>query len=81
MQQVTHPQRYGLPETGFIRAKDLVPLLPFSRSVLWDMSAAGDFPKGYKLTQGITAWSCEEVIAWFDERVNSLADEQSESPA
>lgn len=45
---------YGLPDTGFIRAKDLIPLLPFSKSTLWAYSASGAFPRPYKLSEGVT---------------------------
>lgn len=66
MTDQTHKNSYGLPITGFIRERQLVSLLPFSSGTLLNMTAAGEFPPKYKLSKGVTAWSCAEVIEWFN---------------
>lgn len=58
---------YGaLPQTGFIRAADLRPILSFSTSALWRRVRAGTFPQPVKLSERVTAWRAEDVRAWLD---------------
>lgn len=58
---------YGaLPQTGFIRAADLIPILSFSSSTLWRRVNAGTFPQPVKLSERVTAWRVEEIRAWLD---------------
>lgn len=74
--QNTQQDTYGIPTTGIMRAKELVPLLPFGRVTLFNLSASGAFPKGHKLTDGVTVWRCSEVIAWLDEKTGINNNEQ-----
>ena len=66
MKDQNHKNSYGLPSTGFIRERQLLQLLPFARGTLLNMTAAGEFPPKYKLSKGVTVWSCAEVIEWFN---------------
>jgi prophage regulatory protein len=59
---------YTLPETGFVRQKQLAAIIPFSRTTLWRKVRAGEFPAPVKLSAGITAWRVEEVRAWIASR-------------
>jgi prophage regulatory protein len=51
---VGHPRRN--PRCG---------LLPFSAATLWRKVKANTFPAPVKLSERITAWRAEEVIAWM----------------
>jgi predicted DNA-binding transcriptional regulator AlpA len=61
-----------LPETGFIRLKDIIgdrrrtdrlPLLPISKSVWWQGVRQGRFPPPVKLGPHTTAWRAEDIRA------------------
>lgn len=54
-----------LPETGFIRQKQLAAIIPFSRTTLWRKVRNGEFPAPIRLSAGITAWKVELVRAWI----------------
>ena len=57
---------YSLPETGFVRQKQLIPhIIPFGASTLWAKVKRGDFPAPVKLSAGVTAWRVEDVRAWM----------------
>lgn len=58
----------ALRETGFIRQRELMGILPFSRTTLWRMVKDGTFPAPIKLSAGVTAWQVEAVRAWVDQR-------------
>lgn len=52
----------------YIREKDLLKILPISKSTLWRKVAAEEFPKPIKLSQKITAWKTSDVDDWFAEQ-------------
>lgn len=64
----------GLPSTGFVREKLLgnqpkigyTGLLGISRSTLWRLVAAHQFPEPIKLSAGVTAWRVDDVREWLD---------------
>jgi predicted DNA-binding transcriptional regulator AlpA len=53
---------------GFIRQKQLLPMLGFSAPTLWRKVKLGDFPKPVKLGQNMTAWRMADIYKWMDER-------------
>lgn len=56
----------NLPASGFIRQAQLIPtVVPFSSATLWRKCKSGDFPRGYKLSERVTAWRVGEVRAWL----------------
>jgi predicted DNA-binding transcriptional regulator AlpA len=67
-----------IPATGFLRQRQLIgdpkgkppvsPILPVGGTTLWRWVAAGTFPKPVKLSGGVTAWRCEDVHAWMEQR-------------
>lgn len=57
-----------LPRQGYVRESTLVQVIPFSRATLWRWSKRGDFPRPYKISEGITAWKCEDVWNWLESR-------------
>lgn len=57
----------ALPLTGFVRARLLLRLIPFSRATLWRRVKAGSFPVPVRLSEGITAWRAEDIRQWIQE--------------
>lgn len=50
-----------LPDTGFLRIKEVLALIPVGRSTLWARVKAGTFPKPIKLGTRTTAWKAEDI--------------------
>jgi prophage regulatory protein len=56
-QPATHP--------GFIRERQLRPhIIPVAHSTLWRMVKQARFPAPIKLSERVTAWRYEDVMAW-----------------
>jgi predicted DNA-binding transcriptional regulator AlpA len=66
----TKPSVLGqLPETGFVRQTQLIPIIvPFSSATLWRKVKNHEFPAPVKLSERITAWRVEDIKAWVRER-------------
>ena len=52
-----------------LRLPDIIRLTGLSRSQIYRMEAAGQFPKRISLTSRTTAWLHHEVEAWIAHRV------------
>jgi predicted DNA-binding transcriptional regulator AlpA len=50
-----------LPETGFIRLRDILRLIPISKSSWWAGVKSGRYPQSVKLGPHTTAWRVEEI--------------------
>jgi len=61
-------QAISLPPNGFIRARRLLELIPFSRATLWRHVKAGTFPAPLRLSEGVTAFKNADVLAWMQSR-------------
>lgn len=62
----TAPPIAHLPQTGFLRQSQIIPLLiPISSASFWRMVKDGRFPKPVKLGPKVTAWRAEDVRAWI----------------
>jgi hypothetical protein len=69
-------QLITLPETGFVRERDLVGdakkairgIIPFSHATLWRKVKAEQFPAPVKLSENVTAWRVEDVRNWLASR-------------
>jgi prophage regulatory protein len=68
---MTTAAQYTLPETGFVRQKQLAMIIPFSRTTLWRKVKDGEFPAPVHLSAGITAWKVELIRQWIDEQAPS----------
>ena len=63
---MTAPEEYRLPQTGFVRQKQLSPqIIPYSRATLWRHVKEGRFPAPIQLSAGITAGRVEDVRSWL----------------
>lgn len=57
------------PYTGFLRERQLRPhIVPVAHSTLWRMVKEKRFPSPIKLSEGVTAWRTEEVMAWVEQK-------------
>jgi predicted DNA-binding transcriptional regulator AlpA len=60
------------PPNGVVRMKQLFEakeVIPFSKSTLWRLVAAGKFPQPYKMSKGITVWRIREIREWLKDPV------------
>lgn len=55
-----------LPETGFIRLRQLLTFIPVSKSKIWMDVKAGTFPAPIKLSARTTVWKTEVIRAYID---------------
>ncbi|MBN8261332.1 MAG: AlpA family phage regulatory protein [Xanthomonadales bacterium] len=46
-------------------------LTGLSRSTIYRLISAGEFPAGIRLTQHTTAWAASEVTNWIQSRISS----------
>ena len=51
----------SLPETGFVRLKQVLKFIPVSSSGWWDGVKTGKYPKPIKLGPRMTAWKVEDI--------------------
>jgi len=54
-----------LPASGYSRASQLLPFLPFQKTTLYKWSKEGRFPPAVHLSPTVTAWSNSAVHEWF----------------
>lgn len=59
-------QPITLPPQGMSRAKQLLPLLPFGKTTLYNLVNNGKFPQPVKLSKHMTAWRNSDVLAWLE---------------
>lgn len=60
---------HKLTPGGFIRERQLRPsIIPIAHSSLWRMVKDGRFPRPVKLSERVTAWKTDDVIAWVAEQ-------------
>jgi prophage regulatory protein len=52
-------------EAVFIRERQILTMLPFSKSTLWRKVNDGTFPKPVKLSERVTAWRVDEIHEWM----------------
>lgn len=57
--------------TGFYRLRDVLRIVPVSKSTLYEWISKGDFPPPVKLGGGrASAWPKRAVEGWCDEKAN-----------
>lgn len=56
-----------LPADGFLRLRQVLQLIPVSRSVWWDGVRDGRFPKGVKLSARTTAWRVQDIAELIEQ--------------
>ena len=70
--------QFTIPETGFIRLKEVLTVIPFGKSCWWEGVKSGRFPKPVKLSARCTAWKAEDIHALI-KRLSAAAMPHSDS--
>ena len=52
-----------IPFTGFLRLRQILQIIPVSKSVWWEGCKTGRFPKPIKLSERTTVWKAEDIAA------------------
>ena len=55
-------------DTQIICFDELRKLIPLSRSTIWRMERAGEFPQRIRIGKRRVGWRYSEVLAWIDSR-------------
>ncbi|NBB88875.1 MAG: AlpA family phage regulatory protein, partial [Bacteroidetes bacterium] len=55
-----------LPETGFIRLKHVLKIVPVGKSTWWAGVKDGRYPQPVKLGPRVTAWRVEDIKAFIE---------------
>ena len=55
-----------LPETGYIRLREVLRLIPVGKTTWWEGVKSGRFPKAIKLGPRTTAWRAEDIRVLID---------------
>lgn len=56
-------QTMDFNDVGFFRLRDVLSIVPVSKSTWWEGIKSGRFPKGIKLTPKCTAWLKRDIFA------------------
>lgn len=58
----------GLPLSSrrMIRLKQVMEVVPLSRSTIYERMADGTFPASFSLGGGVSAWYERDIIAWLE---------------
>ncbi|MFL9955625.1 AlpA family phage regulatory protein [Paraburkholderia nemoris] len=62
---VREPKTIAIPETGFMRFKQVQQIFPIGRTTLWDLVGRGLFPAPIRMSSRLVVWRAEEVRAWI----------------
>lgn len=62
------------PPKRLYRLPQVLELIPVSKSTLWQWIKDGRFPKGIKISNGITAWDAETVHKYINDMVQEAAE-------
>lgn len=57
-----------LMEDRMLRVREVCQMIGLSRSTVWRLERAGDFPKHYQLSPGSVGWKLSEIQNWIDDR-------------
>lgn len=52
-----------LPDTGFLRLKQVLEFIPVCKATFWNGVKSGRYPKPVKIGPRITAWRVEDIRA------------------
>lgn len=55
-----------IPDTGFLRLKQVLKLIPVSPSTWWAGVKSGRYPAGVKLSPNSTGWRAEDIRALIE---------------
>ena len=52
---------HSIPETGFVRLRQILTVIPLGKTCWWEGVKSGRFPKPIKLSARCTAWKAEDI--------------------
>ena len=55
----------------FYNIEQILDLVPVSKSTIYAMQKAGEFPRQRKIGERVAVWVKTEIDAWIDERIAS----------
>lgn len=55
-------------EKLYYRINELSEILSLGKSTIWGLMKDGKFPQSIKISQGVTAWSSEDIHRWVNEQ-------------
>jgi prophage regulatory protein len=56
-------------KAGFnLRVSALAPRLGISKNTIWRLVREGKFPKPIKLSEKVTVWKADDVLAWLESK-------------
>jgi predicted DNA-binding transcriptional regulator AlpA len=61
---------HNIPETGFMRLKQVLTVIPLGKTCWLEGVRSGRFPKPFKLSARCTAWRAEDVRELIDKLSN-----------
>lgn len=59
--QIIAQPKFILPDTGYVRIKEVLKVIPVSRSTWWNGVKTGKFPASVKIGERITAWHVDDI--------------------
>lgn len=54
-------------DVGFYRIKDLLSIIPVSKSTIWQWIKDGKFPRPTKMSSRVTVWSKKQIHEFMDQ--------------
>lgn len=60
------PEIQELPQSGLLRIKQVLMLIPVSRSHWWQGVRSGRYPAPLKLSERVTCWKAEDIRRLID---------------
>jgi predicted DNA-binding transcriptional regulator AlpA len=53
--------QFTIPETGFLRLRQILAVIPICKSSWWNGVKQGRYPKPIKLSSRCSAWKAEDI--------------------
>jgi prophage regulatory protein len=66
---------HTIPETGFLRLRQVLTVIPLGKTCWWEGVKSGRFPKPVKLSARCTAWKAEDIHSL----IRRLSEQASDS--
>jgi predicted DNA-binding transcriptional regulator AlpA len=63
----------NIPETGFVRIRQILAVYPIGRSTWWAGVKSGRFPRPVKLGPRTTAWRVEDIRRLLEKRPAAIS--------
>jgi prophage regulatory protein len=71
MENVIMKNNASISEIGFIRLKEVLKIIPVSKSTWWAGVKSGRFPKPVKIGENTTCWKVQDIKALVEQYLNN----------